>query len=201
MSEEKASFGGIIVAAYLQEEAAKEMLDKINDAKKQKRFEFWDAVVIRKDEKGHFYYDETRDMSTPMGAGIGAVIGGLIGIPGGPAGVVLGSGLGAALGGFMANTDAGIKDERLEDVGYSLQSGNSALVIVSSHDYLRNMQEYADDDKTTRAVNKLRSGISEHMIRGQNIAYHITSAGRSVSCHRLRDESIAELLGVGTPAE
>ena len=201
MSAENVTFEGIIVVAYPQEGAAKEMLTKATEAKKQKIFQFWDAAVIRKDEKGHYYYDETRDMSAPKGAGIGAVLGGLIGLPGGPAGIVLGAGLGAAIGGFMANTDSGLNDDRLEDVGHALQSGNSALLIISSHDYLRAMQEYAADEYTTQALNKLTTGISEHMVQGKTVAYLITSAGRSVSCHRLRDANIADLLDVELPSE
>jgi uncharacterized membrane protein len=201
MSEEKATFEGIIVVAYPEEEKAKDILEKANEAEKQKTFQFWDAAVVRKDEKGHYHYNEAKDMSTPRGAGIGAVVGGLLGLPGGPAGIVLGAGLGAAIGGFAANTDAGVNDDRLEDVGHALQSGNSALLIVSSHDYLLAMREYAADEYTTRALEKLTTGISEHMVKGQSVAYLITSAGRSVSCHRLRDDNIAELLDVEISSE
>jgi len=202
MSEEKAAFEGILVAAYVDEGAADEVLKRVNEAKKEKTFQFWDAAVIRKDEKGHYYYHETRDMSTPKGAGIGAIIGGLIGIAGGPAGIILGSGLGAALGGFVASADSGVKDDRLEDVGHALESGNSALLIISSHDYLQSMQEYAGEADTTAAMQKLTKGIAQHMVHGENVAYSITAAGRSVSCHeRETNDEIAELLGIGTAAE
>lgn len=199
MSTENDSFEGIIVVAYPQEDKAKEMLTVINEAKKHKSFDFWDAAVIRKDEKGHYHHNETKDMTAPKGAGIGAVVGGLIGLPAGPAGVVLGAGLGAAVGGLVANTDSGINDDRLEDIGHALQSSNSALLIVSSHEYLQAMREYAGDEFLSNALQKLTSGISEQMLHGKNAAYILTSAGRSVSCHPLKDESIAELLGVDTP--
>jgi uncharacterized membrane protein len=202
MSEEKKAFEGILVAAYADQGAADEVLKTVNEAKKEKTFQFWDAAVIRKDERGRYYFNETRDMSTPKGAGIGAIIGGLIGIPGGPAGIILGTGLGAALGGFAASADAGLKDDRLQDVGHALESGNSALLIISSHDYLRAMQEYAGEEDTTAAMHKLTKGISEHMVQGQNVAYSITAAGRSVSCHDLdAGGEIAKLLGVGTAEE
>jgi len=201
MSDENANFTGIIVAAYPQEETAKEMLENVNAAKKQNSFHFWDAVVIRKDEKGHYYYEETKDMSTPKGAGIGLVIGGLLGVLAGPAGVVLGGGVGAAIGGFFASGDAGLTDDNLEDVSHALQSGNSALLIVSDRDHLQAMQEYAADEYTTKAIAKLTNGISEHMLQGNKVAYLVTSAGRSVSCHRLRDENTAALLGVDLPAD
>lgn len=198
MSAESTTFEGIIVAAYPEEEAAKKLLAKANEAKKQKTFQFWDAVVIRKDEKGHYYYNETKDMSAPKGAGIGAVIGGLLGTPAGPAGIILGAGFGAAIGGFAANKDSGVSDERLEDVGHALKSSNSALMIVSNHEYLQNMQEYASEEDTNMALQKLTTGISEHMLNGQSVAYILTSAGRSVSCHPLEDETLVDFLEIET---
>lgn len=201
MNEENGAFAGIIIAAYPEEKTAKEILEKVNEAKKTKAIRFWDAAVIRKDEKGHYYFEETRDMSTPTGAGLGLVVGGLIGLVGGPAGAVVGAGLGAAIGGFFASADSGIKDDSLEDVGHALQSGNSALLIVSDHDYLRSMRQFAADEYTARAMKKLTTGIAEHMLQGENIAYLVTSAGRSVSCHRLRDEKFASLLDVKVPAD
>lgn len=201
MSDEKAAFEGIIVAAYADEGAADGVLETVNGAKKEKTFQFWDAAVVRIDERGRYYLSESKDMSTPKGAGIGAVIGGVIGIVGGPAGVILGSGLGAAVGMFVANSDGGIKDERFEEVGQALESGNSALIIVSSHDYLRQMQEYAGEDELTVAMHKLTDGIHEHMVHGNNVAYIVTSAGRSVSCHLLRDDEILNLLGIESAAE
>ena len=202
MSEEKLGFEGIIVAAYVDEGAADAVLNTVNDAKKDKTIQFWDAAVIRKDARGRYFYNETRDMSTPKGAGIGALIGGLIGIAGGPAGIILGSGLGAALGGFAASADSGLKDDRLEDVGHALESGNSALLIISSHDYLQAMQEYAGEADTTAAIHKLTKGISENVTHGQDVAYNITAAGRSVSCHELdASGAIATLLQLGAAAE
>ncbi|UCG26136.1 MAG: DUF1269 domain-containing protein [Chloroflexota bacterium] len=197
MSEESAASEGIRVIAYNEEEAAAGALETLEKAKKDKTIQFWDAAVIRKDERGRYYYHETRDRSTPKGAGIGAVIGGLIGIPGGPAGIVVGAGLGASLGAFAASTDAGLNDDTAEELGRALKSGNSALVVVSSREYLGAIQEYAAEEETTAAIQKLTAGISEHMEHGQNVAYLVTAAGRSVSCHRLdADDDVAKLLGL-----
>ena len=197
MSEEHSSFDGVIVAAYVAETTADDVLKQIEAAKKDKTFQYWDAAVIRLDERGRYFLHESKDMSTPKGAGIGAVIGGLIGIAGGPAGIVLGSGVGAALGMFVANHDAGIRDVRFEQVGSALESGNSALVIVSSREYLKNMQDYASAEDVDIAMKKLTDGIHHYVEHENNVAYLLTSAGRSVSCHLLRDETILELLGIG----
>ena len=197
MSEEKTAQEGIRIIAFVEEEAADEALKTLKKAKKEKTVHFWDAVVIRKDDKGRYYYDETKDMSTGKGAGFGAVIGGLLGIAGGPAGIVLGTGIGASLGALAANTDAGLKDETLEKFGLALQSGNSSLIIVSSHEYLSAIQEYAAEENKTAVIQKLTADISEHMDHGQNAAYLVTAAGRSVSCHQLEpDDKIAKLLGI-----
>lgn len=197
MSDVQASFEGILVAAFPEEEKAAQVLEGFKEAKEQKKFHYWDAAVIRKDAKGNYYANETRDMGTPIGAGIGAVIGGILGIPGGPAGMVLGAGLGTGIGALFASHDGGIRDDSLEEIGHALKSGNSALLIVSDHEYLQTMRQYADEDSATRAVKKLTTGISENMTHGQNVAYLITAAGRSMSCHQLdADHEAAKLLGI-----
>jgi uncharacterized membrane protein len=201
MGEENSVFEGVIVAAYTNKETADDVLKTVEEAKKAKTFDYWDAAVIRIDERGRYYLNESKDMSTPTGAGIGAVIGGVIGIAGGPAGVILGSGLGAAIGMFAANHDAGIGDERYEEVGHALEPDNSSLIIVSGREYLQNLQEYAGEDEVEVAMHKLTDGIHEHMARESNIAYLVTSAGRSVSCHRLRDSEILDLLRLEAPAD
>ena len=73
MSEESKASEGIRVIAFTEEEAAADALETLEKAKKDKSHsDFWDAAVIRKDERGRYYYHETRDRSTPKGAGIGA---------------------------------------------------------------------------------------------------------------------------------
>jgi uncharacterized membrane protein len=197
MGEEQAAFDGILVAAYPDEEMAGKVLESLKEAKEQKTFHYWDAAVIHKDAKGNYFANETKDMSTPKGAGIGALIGGIIGIPAGPAGIVLGAGLGTGIGAFFANSDGGIKDESLEEIGHSLQSGNSALFIVSDHEYLQSMRQYAAEESTTAAIKKLTTDIHAHMLHGENAAYLITAAGRSVSCQQLSaDDEAAKLLGI-----
>lgn len=197
MADENVATKGVLVIAFVEENAAAEGLKTLQQAKKDKKVEFWDAAVIRKDERGRYYYDETHDRSAAQGGGIGALVGGLLGAPFGPAGLVIGAGLGASLGAFAANTDAGLDDDNMERVGQALMSGNSALLIVPSRADLSQAQEYAAEEEIEAAIKKLTAGISDHMVKGQNAAYHVTAAGRSVSCHELEaDNPFAKLLGV-----
>lgn len=101
------------------------------------------------------------------------------------------------MGAIAANTHAGLKDDTIEKLGHGLLPGNSALVIVSSREYLGAMQEYAAGERATAAVKKLTANISEHVVRGQNAAYLVNAAIRSVSCHQLgAEDGIAKLLGI-----
>lgn len=197
MGEESAANEGVLVFAFAEEGAAAEALETLKKAKKDQTVDYWDAVVIRIDERGRYYYDETHDRSAAQGGGIGALVGGLLGAPFGPAGMVIGAGLGASLGAFAANADAGLNDDNLERLGQALMAGNSALLIVPSRANLSQMQEYAAQEEIEAAIKKLTAGISQHMVDGQNVAYHVTAAGRSVSCHQLpANDTYVELLGI-----
>lgn len=196
MSERSAKEEGVLVFAFVEEGAAAEALETLQQAKKGKEVEFWDAAVIRKDARGRYYYDETHDRSAARGGGIGALVGGLLGAPLGPAGIVLGAGLGAGLGAFAANTDAGLDDDNMEKVGQALMPGSSALLVVPDRASLSQMQEYAAEEEVQAAIQKLNAGIAEHMAQGQNSAYHVTAYGRSVSCQELEaDDRFALILG------
>lgn len=195
MSDPSTKKEGVLVFAFVTEGAASEAMQMLAKARQDKAIEYWDAAVIRVDEKGRYYFNETQDMSTAQGGGIGALVGGLLGLPFGPAAVVLGAGLGASLGAFVTGSDAGISDDALERVGRALMSGNSALVVVPSRDNLTQIREYGAEEETEAAIRKLTAGIAEQMVNGQNAAYHITAAGRSVSCHPLEaDNAFARLL-------
>lgn len=197
MSEGKTANEGILVFAFVEEAAAAEGLEKLEKAKKDKEVQYWDAAVIRKDERGRYYYNETHDRSTPKGAGIGVLIGGLLGAPLGPAGIMLGAGLGAGIGAFAASTDAGLKDDNVERVGRALMAGNSALLVVPDRANLSQGQEYAAQEEIEAMLKKLTADIAEQMQNGQNAAYHITAAGRSVSVHELEaDNPFAKVLDI-----
>lgn len=161
---------GFLVVAFVEENAADEALDEMKQAKKRDEFYFEDAAVIRQDANGKVHYHETGDMSTGRGAGVGAIVGGVLGILGGPAGVALGAGAGAAVGAALAHRDSGFRDESLDTVGVALRPGTSAVVAITSHDFLRAIQQQVSIEDIRTAVRNLAQRISDRLAEDMNMA-------------------------------
>ena len=147
---------GMILAAYVDEEAADQTLDNMKKAKKQGSFYFDDAAVVRQDSKGKVKIKETGDMTTGHGAGIGALVGGVVGILGGAAGIALGAAAGAAIGGIAAHTDGGFDHDSLKELGGALVPGSSAIAATTSKEFVENVREavpvYGHDVPCQRSV-------------------------------------------------
>ncbi len=170
---------GLVVAAYVDENAADQALDDLKQAKNDGAFYFDDAVVVRQDAKGKVHIKETGDMSTGKGAGIGGLIGGVIGIIGGPAGVVMGAAAGAAIGGIAAHHDAGFSKDSLDELGSALVPGSSALVVTTSKDFVEEVRKQtADSDRMTTARD-ISSAINDALQMRQDMLMGlvITDAG------------------------
>jgi uncharacterized membrane protein len=161
---------GFLVVAFLDENAADQALDAMKEAKKQEQFYFEDAAVIRQDADGKVHYHETGDMGTGKGAGIGALVGGILGILGGPAGIALGAGAGAAAGAVIAQIDSGFKNENLKTLGVALKPGTSALVAITSHDFLKAMQKQVPAEQVAASVAKLADELSARLGENKNVA-------------------------------
>jgi uncharacterized membrane protein len=166
----------VIVAAFQDENGAKEALKELKEAKRQGLIKIDDAAVIRKDAKGKLHIKETADMSTGKGAGIGAVIGGVVGLLAGPVGVALGAGAGAAIGGIAAHGDAGFKDERLETIGAGLEPGTSAIVAVVKHKWVAAVQAQLEEDASDVMAQQLSADIHAQLSEGREVAYSAIAA-------------------------
>lgn len=184
----------IIVAAFQEEDAADGALRALKEAKKEKLISIDNAAVIRKDEDGKLHIKETADMGGGKGAGVGVLVGGAIGLLAGPLGVVAGSALGAAVGGITAKLyDGGFKDERLEQIGVSLQPGTSAIVAVIEHRWVKDLErELAEEgaDVTTAA---LAADIAEQLQKGGEVSYTAISGEEGIAGGRVattEDEAI-----------
>ena len=160
---------GFLVMAFLDEMAADQTLDAMKQAKKQGKFYFEDAAVIRQDAQGKVHYHETGEMGTGKGAGIGALVGGIVGVLGGPVGVALGAGVGAAVG-AAASGDKGFRNESLGTVGVALKPGTSAIAAITSHDFLRAVQKQVPIDQTRAAVSNLAAELSARLGENKNVA-------------------------------
>ena len=184
---------GFLVMAFTDEMSADDALKAMKDAKKQGEFYFEDAAVIKQDSDGKVDYHETGDMSTGKGAGVGALIGGIIGILGGPAGVVLGAGAGAAIGGAAAHGDAGFKDESLETIGVALQPGTSAVAAITSHDFLKAIQQEVSIEDIRLTVSNLANELSAQLADNKSVAIGLllTDEGLGIKEIAVDDESVS----------
>ncbi len=71
---------------------------------------------------------------------------------------MLGAGAGAAIGAAAAHGDAGFKDESLETIGVALQPGTSAVAAITSHDFLKAVQQQV-------AIEDIRTGRQQSVQR------------------------------------
>jgi uncharacterized membrane protein len=187
---------GFLVMAFTDETAADETLKALKEAKRQKQFYFEDAAVVRQDANGKVHYHETGDMSTGKGAGIGALVGGVLGVLGGPAGVALGASAGAAVGAAAAHKDSGFRDESLETVGVALKPSTSALAMITSHEFLKAMQEQAGEDESREMVANLAAEISDKLDQGKSMALGVILAEDGLAVREVAvDEDSAEVAG------
>jgi uncharacterized membrane protein len=193
---------GFLVMAFTAETAADETLKVMKDAKKEKKFYFEEAAVIKQDGTGKVKYHETGDMSTGKGAGAGALIGGIIGILGGPAGVALGAGAGAAIGAAAAHGDAGFRDKSLESVGTALKPGTSALAVITSSAFLKAVQEQVSEAEMLESIKGLAAEISRNLEEGKSMALGIllTEAGLAVKEVAVSEDS-TEVFGMAVTDE
>jgi uncharacterized membrane protein len=193
----KATWGvGFLVMAFNDEKAGDQALDAMKKAKKEKQFYFEEAAVIRQDAKGKVHYQETGDMGTGKGAGIGALVGGVLSLLGGPIGLALGAGIGAAAGAVAASRDSGFRNESLNMVGVALKPSTSAVVTITSHDFLKAVQKHVPVERIREAVSNLSMHLSDRLNQGKDVALGIllTDVGLAVQEIAVNDES-AEIVG------
>ncbi|MCU0509150.1 MAG: DUF1269 domain-containing protein, partial [Anaerolineae bacterium] len=163
-AEEKATWGvGFLVMAFNDEKAGDQALDAMKKAKKEKQFYFEEAAVIRQDANGKVHYHETGDMGTRKGAGIGALVGGVLSFLGGPIGLAVGAGLGAAAGALAASKDSGFRNESLNMVGVALKPSTSAVVTITSHDFLKAVQKQVPVEQIRESVANLSAHLGDRL--------------------------------------
>lgn len=160
---------GMMIAAFVDEIAADQTLDKMKQAKKQGTFYFDDAAVIRQDPKGKVYIKETGDMSAGKGSGVGALIGGVVGLLGGPAGVALGATAGAAIGAISAHTDGGFSHKSLQQIGDALLPGTSAIAATTSKKFVEEVRKQSTEEETLSTAEEIAYTIRQSLAARQDI--------------------------------
>jgi uncharacterized membrane protein len=187
---------GFLVVAFTDENMADQALAELKEAKSKKEFDFEDAAVIRQDANGKVKYSETGDMGAGKGAGIGALVGGVLGILGGPGGVVLGAGAGAAIGGVAASGDRGFRDENLKTMGVALQPGTSAIAVITSHDFLKEVQKNVPVEDIHTAVGNLSAELSARLAEDKNVAIGLLLSEEGLAVTEIAaNEESAEVVG------
>jgi uncharacterized membrane protein len=161
---------GFLVMAFTDEYAADQALDAMKAAKKQQQFYFEDAAVIKQDLQGKVKYHETGEMNTGKGASIGALVGGVLGVLAGPAGVVVGAGAGAAVGAAISSADKGFKNESLGTIGVALKPGTSAIAAITSHDFLKAVQQQVPIEDIRTIVSNVAAELSAQLGQNKSVA-------------------------------
>ncbi|MFN8379808.1 MAG: DUF1269 domain-containing protein [Anaerolineae bacterium] len=183
---------GFLVVAFTDDMAADQALDAMKAAKKQQQFYFEDAAVIKQDINGKVTYHETGEMSTGKGAGIGALVGGVLGILAGPAGVVVGAGAGAAVGAAIASADKGFKNESLGTIGVALMPGTSAVAAITSHDFLKAVQQQVPIENIRAFVSDLANALSVQLAAGNNAAIGLLLTEQGLAMEEIAADGVSE---------
>jgi uncharacterized membrane protein len=182
---------GFLVEAFTDELAADQALDTMKAAKKQQKFYFDYAAVIKQDPQGKVKYHETGDFGTGKGAGIGALVGGVIGILGGPAAVVVGAGAGAAVGAAIASADNGFKNESLETIGVALKPGTSAVAVITSYDFLKAVQQQVSGKDIHAIVSNLAAKLSAQLAAGKSVAIGLLLTADGLAMEEIAADAVS----------
>jgi len=120
----------LVVLIYDTEQAASEVLAKLQTAETEHAIDLEDAVVVTKNKKGKVKIHQTADTSTVRKTAVkGSILGLLVGVifmvP--VFGLLFGAGLGAL---FSRIKDLGLDDDFVKQIGKSLQPEHSAIFLL-----------------------------------------------------------------------
>jgi uncharacterized membrane protein len=186
---------GFLVMAFTDEKSADQALKAMKEAKKQKKFYFENAAVIRQDATGKVHYQETGDIKTGKGAGVGTLVGGILGALGGPLTIAAGAAAGAAIGAAISHKDAGFRDESLKSVGQALKPGTSAMVAITSKAFLKAYRKEIQIEDARTLVANLSTEISNRLNEGKNMALAVLLAESGLAMQEVAvDENSTEVM-------
>jgi uncharacterized membrane protein len=175
----------LIVAAFKDEQTAKEALKALKQAQKEKLIKIDNAAVLRKDEKGKLHIKETADMGGKKGAALGGVAGAVIGVIAGPA-LLVPAAVGALVGGLSARLrDSGFSDARLKTLGESLTPGSSAIIAVVEHRWVAEVEQAMAEAGADLFTQALSADISQQLEAGHEVSYTAISSEQGFAAARV----------------
>ena len=191
----------VVVAAFKDENTASEALKALKQARNEGLIKIVNAAVLRKDADGKLHIKETADMGGGKGAVIGGVLGGVVGVLAGPVGwAALG---GAAIGGLAAKLhDGGFKDERLKKLGAGLGPGNSAIVAVVEHTWVREVEKAMAEAGADVLTEQISADVAQQLQAGGEVALSAVMTSDAVETSRVAaSDTKVEASRVVTTAE
>jgi len=175
----------LIVAAFQDERAAKEALNALKEAQRQKLIKINNAAVLHKDAKGRLHIKETADMGGGKGAAIGGVAGAAIGLIAGPV-LLVPAAVGALVGGLSAKLrDTGFSDARLKALGARLTPGSSAIVAVVEHRWVAEVKQAMAEAGADLFAEEIGADISAQLEAGHEVAYTAISSEQGFAAARV----------------
>jgi uncharacterized membrane protein len=198
----------VVLAAFHDEDGAEAALKQLVVAQMDHLIKIENVAVLRCDQQGKLSIKEPTDRGFAEGAVIGAAVGALVGVLFGPLVLATAAG-GAALGGLVAQLhDSGFDDNRLRELGKSLQPGTSAILAVIDHVWVAELEAELRKAGAEIATQQLGADIAEQLKAGNDVAYTAITAGdtsvvaRATSAPETAplDSSKAELQPAASPA-
>ena len=177
----------LVVAAFKDEVGAKEALQDLKQAQRERLIKIENAAVLRKDENGKLHIKETRDMGGGKGAALGGVGGAAIGLIAGPA-LLVPAAVGALVGGLAAKLrDSGFSNQRLETLGESLQPGTSAIVAVVEHTWVGQVEDALAEAEADVITAEIGADIAAQLEAGHEVAYSALASQEGLALGRVAE--------------
>lgn len=132
MSDDNNKILDLLMIVFKDKDAAKQALDALKEAQKEKEIEIVNAAVLESDENGKTHYKELADLKfRKKGRILGGGAGVLLAVVGGPAGLLVSAVAGAAIGGGLSRLkDKGVPNDELKAMAEKLEPNSSALIAL-----------------------------------------------------------------------
>jgi len=132
MSDNNNKIMDLLMIVFKDKNAAKEALDVLKGAQKEKQIEIVNAAILESDENGKNHYKELADLKfRKKGRILGGGAGVLLAVVGGPAGLLVSAVAGAAIGGGLTRLkDKGVPNDQLKEMAKKLEPNSSALIAL-----------------------------------------------------------------------